>query len=274
MNACVLCAYDGLTDDDCRDEIDTTSNNIKNIVPQYIEVLEAVKLHNLTDPNFKLYVLGYPHFFSIGTDQCDGASFAYYKDDKGGPYLTKDTRISINGLIQQMNEEIQAVVKAFDDKRFVYVDISASFENHRFCEDGINEPYSGGIFTGIDDNAAWLYHFDWNPFHEMDGQSSAVTNYQNATFSCDSALETANDMGATLQCGFMKSGVTSLMFGGTLVETSDDVETGTEGNGAALLASGDSEDPGQYGLFQRTFHPTHRGHSAIKDALFATLGIE
>lgn len=45
---------------------------------------------------------------------------------------------------------------------------------------------------------------------------------------------------------------------------------GSTGN--VTLTGGDSGDPGQYGLFQRTFHPTHRGHQAIRDALLQALG--
>jgi hypothetical protein len=273
MNACVLRAYDGLTDADCQNEVAAATNRIKNDVPGYKDLYGAVIDRGLTDPDFKLYVLGYPLFFNNDTDQCNKATFAYYKDDKGGPFLTNTTRTTINGLIQQMNDAIRAAVVSVNDKRIVFVDISPAFNGHRFCEEGIKEPYSGGIFTGIDDKAAWLYHFDWNPFHELDYNSSAVTNYANATFSCDQTLEADNDMGATLQCGFAKSSVTSLMFGGTLVETQDGGPNGTESEAAALLTGGDSGDPGQYGLFQRTFHPTYRGHTAIKDAMFAALGV-
>ena len=219
INACILRAYDGLTDADCENEVAATTDRIKNDVPGYKDLYSAVFDRGLTDPNFKLYVLGYPHFFNVDTDQCDGVTFAYYKDDNEGPFLTKDTRNTINGLIQQMNEAIRAAVMSVNDDRIVFVDISPFFNGHRFCEEGISEPYSGGIITGIDDNAAWLYHFDWNPFHELDANPSAVTNYPNATFSCDANLEADNDMGAVIQCGFVNSSVTSLMFGGTLVET-------------------------------------------------------
>jgi hypothetical protein len=242
-------------------------------VPGYKDLYGAVIGRGLTNPDFKLYVLGYPHFFNVDTDQCDGATFAYYKDDNGGPYLTKDRRETINGLIEQMNEAIRAAVASTNDKRILFVDISPSFEGHRYCEEGIKEPYSGGLFTGIDDNAAWLYHFDWNPAHELDANASAVTDYPPATLSCDSNPEADNDMGAILQCGLVNSSVTSLTFGGTLVETQDKGPKGMPGDVVAVLTASDSADPEQYSLFQRTFHPTYRSHTAIKDAMFAALGV-
>jgi hypothetical protein len=272
MNACILRADKELTDEDCKQQIADASQRIEATVPGYETIYSAAIDRGGDSRAFQVYVLGYPEFFNADTDQCDEVSFAYYEDNSGGPFLTKEMRKNINGLIEQMNQAIKAAAESAHNDNIIFVNITTAFQGHRFCEDGIVEPYSGGLYTGIDDSAAWLYHFDWNPLHELD-DSSVVTNYTNATFGCNADLEAANDAGAVLQCGFVNSGVTSLMFGGTLVEEQDDDETGTEVNAAALLSSGDSGDPGQYGLFQRTYHPTYRGHTAIKDAIFAALGV-
>ena len=101
----------------------------------------------------------------------------------------------------------------------------------------------------------------------MNDDPSQATDYPPATWSCDQDLLNDNDAGAVLQCGLAGSGVTSNEFGGTLIEKDgSNVSTDT-------LSGGNSGDPSQYGLFQRTFHPTHRGHTAIKDALFAAIGV-
>jgi len=101
MNACILRASNGLTDADCQRKIAQTSKNIADIIPKlnqlYFEMAEG---SGLTDPNFKLYVLGYVHFFNDIADQCNGASFAYYKNSNNGLFLTIALRKSINGLVQ------------------------------------------------------------------------------------------------------------------------------------------------------------------------------
>lgn len=155
MDACILRSRDDSEDKDCGVAVNNTNFLLDGLVPQHKDIYSAVIDHGLTNPDFKLYVLGYPHFFNVDTDQCDGATFTYYKDDDEGPFLTKDMRNTINGLIQKkMNDAIRAAVIAANDKHVVFVDISPFFTGHRFCELGIEKPYSGGIFTGIVDNAA------------------------------------------------------------------------------------------------------------------------
>ena len=53
MNACVLRAQDGLTDQDCQNEIAATSNRITNDVPGYKDIYASVIDQGLTNPDFK-----------------------------------------------------------------------------------------------------------------------------------------------------------------------------------------------------------------------------
>ena len=59
MDACVLRSSDSLTDQDCQNELAATANRITNDVPGYSDIYSSVFNIGLTDPNFKLYVLGY-----------------------------------------------------------------------------------------------------------------------------------------------------------------------------------------------------------------------
>lgn len=264
IDACVMRSRGGYTDTSCADQAEVARANIERDVASYSTLYQQIVDH-LKVPDSKLFVLGYPLFFNTDTDQCDKATFAYVKDSSGGPFLTKSVRQTVNDLIKQMNDKIRATVMSLNTNRAQFVDISPFFEGHRFCEQGINEPYSGGIFTGIDDNAAWLYHFDWNPFHELD-----TDNYPPATISCPDANN--NDMGSTIQCGLASSGVTSIKFGGSLLEKEDGTPS-TDTDKAIAELIGPQSDAGQYGLFQRTFHPTWRGNVAIKDAILHALGL-
>ena len=67
-------------------------------------------------------VHSYPHFFNVDTDQCDGATFAYYKDSSGGPFLTKDIRNKINSLIEQMNNAIKSAIAATNNPNIIFVE--------------------------------------------------------------------------------------------------------------------------------------------------------
>ena len=146
------------TDQNCEDSRWDTDNTIDRELPGYITMYNYV-LDQVSNPDFKLYVLGHPLFFNADTDQCDNATFAYKKDEAGGPYLTKDIRKSINASIKRMNDALNATVASMDDDRVQFVDVSPFSDGHRFCEEGIEEPYSDSRFK-TDDNAASLYHFD------------------------------------------------------------------------------------------------------------------
>lgn len=77
---------------------------------------------NNTGVGFSNIICSYPHFFNVDTDQCDTASFAYNKNDKGGPFLTKDIRGKINDLIEQMNNAIRSAIAATNNPNIQFVE--------------------------------------------------------------------------------------------------------------------------------------------------------
>lgn len=97
---------------------------------------ESVK----NNPDFKLYVLGYAHFFNLGSNYCDDESFAPQAAKFKGagyhpPTLTNRLRTDFNDAIHRVNNILEKVTKDVGDPRAKYIDISPAFNTHRFCED-------------------------------------------------------------------------------------------------------------------------------------------
>jgi lysophospholipase L1-like esterase len=113
-------------------------------------------LAKATNPDFQLYVTGYPRFFNDYTEYCDKVTFSFWNpmhyDDtskcKDCIFLTRDFRKGLNTYTLQANALIQDVIKAVNTEiggskdRVYFVDTDAVFEGRRWCEEGIQEPDS------------------------------------------------------------------------------------------------------------------------------------
>jgi hypothetical protein len=98
-----------------------------------------------------LYVTGYLHFFNIDTEDCKYTSFNYnfsgYKPlyDPRLAYLDRGIHNELNNLVTDVNSFISQVVTNTNDAerstRIHFVDVSPSFNGHRWCEDeNVHEP--------------------------------------------------------------------------------------------------------------------------------------
>lgn len=95
------------------------------------------------NPDFRLYILGYAHFFNVGSNYCDDESFApqaakFKNLGYHPPTLTSRLRTDFNDAIQRVNNILEKVAKDVNDPRVKYIDISPAFNTHRFCEDHHN----------------------------------------------------------------------------------------------------------------------------------------
>ena len=119
---------------------------------QAVLLKDAVK----NNPDFKLYVLGYAHFFNLGTNYCDNLSFAPgVKADPNGlgeiagssaealglletnyhpPNVTNQLRTDFNDATTRVNNVIRKAVNDVNDPRVKFIDVSPAFNGHRFCE--------------------------------------------------------------------------------------------------------------------------------------------
>ncbi|KAJ6103765.1 mutanase [Penicillium sp. IBT 16267x] len=100
-----------------------------------------------SNPDFNLYIAGYPTFFNTETTECDSVSFRYWgweKADHTDIWLTVSLRNEMNDLVTTLNNVIQTAV--LDANKLVgrnvthFVDVNPSFDGHRWCEPGVTEP--------------------------------------------------------------------------------------------------------------------------------------
>ncbi|KAJ5827408.1 hypothetical protein N7447_004171 [Penicillium robsamsonii] len=108
------------------------------------------------NPDFNLYIAGYPRFFNADTTQCNDVSFRYWgwdKTDHTDVWLTTSLRTEMNDLVKSLNKVIEAAV--LDANKLVsrnvthFVDVDPRFEGHRWCESGVIEPDPSHMSTAF-----------------------------------------------------------------------------------------------------------------------------
>ena len=128
------------------------------------------------NPDFKLYVLGYAHFFNLGANYCDNLSFApgvkvnafnevattltsialdSLATNYQPPNVTNKLRTDFNDATTRVNNIIRKAVIDANDPRVKFIDISPAFNGHRFCENTHNK---------IDqwfNNGVWLWNLNF-----------------------------------------------------------------------------------------------------------------
>ncbi|KIM96268.1 hypothetical protein OIDMADRAFT_58609 [Oidiodendron maius Zn] len=107
------------------------------------------------NPDFRLYVLGYAHFFNLGSNYCDNLSFAALNANYQPPNVTNQLRTDFNDAITRVNNILRKVVHDVGDPRAKFIDISPAFNGHRFCEDNHNA--KDQWFN----NDVWLWNLNW-----------------------------------------------------------------------------------------------------------------
>jgi len=91
-----------------------------------------------------LTLKGYPRFFSVETDDCDSKSMNFWPLTTERHLLSQQHRRNLNDLTNEINHVIEVAVNDTNAaslfQQIFFVDINDSFEGHRFCEPGVNEP--------------------------------------------------------------------------------------------------------------------------------------
>lgn len=144
-----------------------------NIVPGAIDDL----IGNITSAApaiAKLMVIGYTAPFNSDTTACNDVSFSFLAGDRNPQYLTQSNRLSANGKITNLNGVLSAAVDRDNGKggpQVVFVDYSAAWDGHRFCEEGVSEPAKNHDNT-------WFYNL---PQYDTSDISSDSTTLPDAT---------------------------------------------------------------------------------------------
>ncbi|RYP93631.1 hypothetical protein DL770_000263 [Monosporascus sp. CRB-9-2] len=185
--------------------------------------------------NFRLYILGYAHFFNLGANYCDDISFGAVPLIGNKPKVSNRLRTDLNDGVERVNKILARVANDVGDARVKYLDISPAFNGHRFCED--HHSFEDQWYS----TDVWL----WNLNTPADDPPA------------DPAL-----MDAWLNAGQLPDGTTVTSYpDGTMigVELQGGVET--DGSGGST-----GEGPTWH---QRPFHPKHGGAHAIADIIIA-----
>ncbi len=157
LNACVF-QFNHYTP--CSDQITTTTNLINNDLPPKLDNLLSAIMSQVANSGFKLYMTGYAHFFNVETTQCNNVSFNFWEEKpENQANLTTELRGNLNNLVQILNGQISSAVDRANGrdprKPCVFVDISPSFNTHRYCDIGIDEPDLNNDMRWFQEN--WLF---------------------------------------------------------------------------------------------------------------------
>lgn len=144
--------------------------NLSSLIGQVVDKGRSRPIGN----DFKLYVTGYPKFFSTETDECDSVTFARTAnpndDGKEHPRMTQAIRRDFNELSDLLNKAVQAAVEEHKDDGVKFIDIeknedgSDALQGHRYCEPGIKEPDTGNP-------ELYMWHYPYNDPKAVDDRS-------------------------------------------------------------------------------------------------------
>jgi lysophospholipase L1-like esterase len=93
-----------------------------------------------SNPDFRLYIIGYAHFFDVRDDAtwCDDFTFNLPWHLNQRQNLKLDLRKQINGLVEDLNQGLRRSAESFGNNKIGYIDVSSGFDGGRFCEVGHN----------------------------------------------------------------------------------------------------------------------------------------
>ncbi|KAF7556209.1 hypothetical protein G7Z17_g1603 [Cylindrodendrum hubeiense] len=146
INDCVY-RFKGWGSGNCQATLDSSRSSIDNDLGPAVQGALQAFMDRPHHADLRIFVTGYAQFFNHGSnedpDQCDGVSWNYWQnspENGNGDKMTKDLRIKLNGLVVDVNNKIDEVVRSFNDAKIQFVDYDEKFDTHRFCEDRFTEP--------------------------------------------------------------------------------------------------------------------------------------
>lgn len=164
------------------------ANNIDNTIKKVVEKGRSGSIGN----DFRLYVTGFPQFFSEETNECDTVTFARSAnpDDDGKEHMrmTQELRKEYNSMSVQLNKAIEEAVSRNTDQNVKWIPIDQVMEGHRYCEPGIKEPDQKNPNL-------WLYHYPYNQPKDdaVDGPLLKAYESVSAGVDVNAAFKTYND---------------------------------------------------------------------------------
>ncbi|KAI9670238.1 MAG: hypothetical protein M1831_006452 [Alyxoria varia] len=248
VNACIYQIYPSTWN--CQQNKDAAREHMKSdgfkddLKNTYNKILDKVPLINL-------HVLGYPRFFNKDSEYCSKTCFQFgVWSCADETKLTKEHREDMNNLVLELNDVIREVVgRASPHERgsIQYIDTDPFFEDHRFCEEGVQEP-------DYNNPDCWFYHFTWTRRNFLQSLGDDMPE------DCPEKNE-RGDYGERYDCDL-------------LARKKEDPEWWDSflGNDTSAWAADSDEDPSTLSTklpewAVRMFHPTINGHGAFRDAV-------
>ncbi|KAL8898971.1 MAG: hypothetical protein Q9207_006432, partial [Kuettlingeria erythrocarpa] len=103
------------------------------------DLLNALK-EKMANANAKIYWTGYSHFWNASTEECNGVSWAFKEQIGQRNHLLQERRITMNKLVDGVNEKIQDTIERFGDQAvFVPWGANIDYISGHFCERGVDE---------------------------------------------------------------------------------------------------------------------------------------
>ncbi|OQO14037.1 hypothetical protein B0A48_00913 [Cryoendolithus antarcticus] len=133
---------------------------------------------------FKLYLTGFPQFFSAETDECDSVTFARTAnpkpDGKEHTMMTQANRKEFNAMSIQLNKAIAEAASRHSSEGVKFVPIDDALDGHRFCEPGVKEPNQ-------QNPKLWMWHYPYNEPENKELDNILQDAYNNMSASIDVA---------------------------------------------------------------------------------------
>ena len=187
MDACVI-RLEGWGSGKCEDAIDNAYDVVHGMI--FLNDLKSL-IHQIMNKSgrkdFRLFFMGYPSFFNTDQEDCERVTFSawnsrhagWFAPDFAAQWLYKDLRLKLNNLVAELNNMIRETVDAVNgdlelpSPTVTFIDPNPTFNDHRFCEEGVTEPDSYRRDT-------WFFLNVWDDFPIGDEAAAADVKDQTA----------------------------------------------------------------------------------------------
>lgn len=206
---------------------------------------------------FRLYVTGYPRFFSTETTECDTVTFARdanpNDDGKEHTRMTQKRRTEFNEMSDSLNKAIQDAIDRNKDSGVTFIDIQNvdgqdMLKGHRYCESGITEP-------NTDNPNLYFWHY---PYKEAKDNAEAPI----VKFFTDKFRQVVGDLSTqdSIDKWPNQLDLENAIYSAV---NEDEIPDQAENGDNALLGWS------SIGFRARVFHPQPRYHDFIRDRILA-----
>ena len=209
--------------------------------------------------DFHIFVTGYAQLFNSERAQCDQVTFR--PGGIGlvlpGELLTRQRRRRMNDLAKSLNHALETAVGLFDPSDVTFVDYDPLFEGHRFCDR--DEP-------NVNDDETWFFALGTtsDPTNEVAGVNEAPGANEADTLAARSLIRKAVPHDASP----IEYERTGKLRSSSVKESRENAIA----RNVAIVGNITGELNADFSArYSSVFHPTSRGHKAIRSAILEAI---